>query len=72
MRYPIANLSLADGTIKIKLYNHPEMELMNSAQIISACRKHDAFKVEIESNNYHVVQLVHDLETTGFKITSCI
>lgn len=69
MKYPIAEIKETNGEIDIRLYNHPEIEMLTSNEIIKRCKKYDAFRITIEKTNLHIVQLVHDLERTGYKVT---
>jgi hypothetical protein len=69
VKYPVAEIEEADGEIDIRLYNHPEMEMLTSQEIIERCRKYEAFRITIKETGLHIVQLVHDLEQTGYKVT---
>jgi hypothetical protein len=70
VNYPVANLEEKGDTIYIRLYNHPEIESLDSKEIAERCSGFESFKIEIEQTPLHIVQLVHDLRQTGYKVIS--
>lgn len=69
MQYPLAKLTEKGDTIFIRLYDHPEIDRLTSQEIAERCQKYESFKIVIEQTHLHIVQLVHDLEQTGYKVS---